>query len=709
MNIITSKGWHSTGDMIWSDTQGPYLVGLDFIPFEFDNEDFPLNYICVGYRKSGQNVWFVKTDEETWELCLDIAKMGSRKVILKKLPTKSEKTLVFVEKAWAKHGKENFCYSKVQMKFLTKEVKIICKIHGIFRIKPRLHLLGRKCLECEQMAKMEQRRDDFIVKSTEKHQGKYTYEKVKPLDVKDKAEITCPDHGSFFQNIHSHMSGRGCSLCPKTDFRVTDLKGFILRSNQTHNFKFDYSKAIYINKDVPIEIICSIHGSFWQKPSVHRKSGCPACWKERRANAKRKPFETFLKEAREMFGLQYDYSKTKYISAHKKIIIICPKHGEFEQSPNNHIRGCGCSKCGRRGQFNTKDYISLARELRGSFYDYSKVLYEASDKDIIIICPNHGEFSQRATAHLQGQNCPKCAKVHRRTREEFIKEASLVHKNKYQYPDCIFVNLDSEINVICPDHGEYKQKAVYHLRGSGCLKCAGKYRRTTEEFRNECSKIHKGRYDYSKTQFTVVNELITIICPDHGEFDQIAINHLSGCGCPKCGKKAAGNATRSNSKEFREKAKITHGELYDYSLVDYISSKDKVLIICHLHGSFLQTPSAHLRGSGCPTCRSSRGEKEISIILKSYQIPYESEKKFVDCVNVGHLRFDFYVEKLNLLIEYDGIQHFKPVERFGGEEALLETQYRDSIKTKFAGDNGYTLLRIRYDEDIKEKLLPFLE
>lgn len=701
MNFLSSKGWSSKGDRIWSETQGPFLNGLDFFLFDF-SEEFPEEtYVCVGYNQQGNNIWLVR-EKNSWVLYLDKSAKRNTRVQLVKIPERTEKTLSFVEKAQGKYGKK-YDYSEVVFAGLTKKVRIICSFHGPFLISPRLHLLQRACSECEIFAKMEQRREDFVQRATKKHKGKYTYEKVKPLAAGDKAEITCPEHGSFFQNIHSHLAGRGCKSCPKKLFRVVDLKTFIQRSNETHNNKFDYSESIYVNKDTLLKIICPIHGPFLQTPTVHRQSGCPDCWKDRKGDAKRKPFDVFVKEARAIFGTQYDYSKTNYVSAHIKVVIICPKHGEFEQSPNNHIRGCGCRKCGRRGQFTTRDYIELARELRGDKYDYSKVDYQNSQDQIIIICPDHGEFRQIPTNHLQGADCLKCSNIYRRTTEDFIKEVAKIHNGKYGYLKTEFTTVDSSIIITCPNHGNFEQKARDHLRGAGCQKCSKKYRRSNEEFIKESNHIHNNFYDYSKTCFSVISEKVIIICPFHGDFEQLAVNHLSGHGCIDC----AGIRKKDTLTFINEASKI-HDGLYEYPLVDYQNCKTKVIITCAIHGPFQQRPTEHLKGSGCPTCKNSQGELAVRMILKEQKVEYEAQKKFDECRNILPLPFDFFIPSLNLLIEYDGEQHYKPIKHFGGEKRLKETQYRDSIKTKFAEENGYRLLRIRYDEDIREKLLPHL-
>ncbi|WP_210131614.1 hypothetical protein [Staphylococcus sp. GDK8D30P] len=127
-------------------------------------------------------------------------------------------------------------------------------------------------------------------------------------------------------------------------------------------------------------------------------------------------------------------------------------------------------------------------------------------------------------------------------------------------------------------------------------------------------------------------------------------------------------------------------------------------------GNIFQTiPGDFLRGHCCPHCKQSRGERDIANFLKEHSIEYEFQKRFKDCKDKRALPFDFYIPALNSCIEFDGIQHFEPVDYFGGEKALKEVQRRDGIKTKYCKEKGIKLLRIRYDEDVEEKLNSILK
>ncbi len=189
----------------------------------------------------------------------------------------------------------------------------------------------------------------------------------------------------------------------------------------------------------------------------------------------------FIEKARLIHGDKYDYSKVEYINSFVKIKIICPEHGEFYQTPHNHLKKYGCSRCGRMSSINsrfssTEKFIEKARIIHGDKYDYSKVEYVHNKRKIVIVCKIHGEFSQTPNCHLKGQGCPICGKDELvnglyLTLEEFINKSRLIHGDKYDYSKVEYVGNKSPIIIICPTHGEYFQKPYHHLRGQGCMRC----------------------------------------------------------------------------------------------------------------------------------------------------------------------------------------------------------------------------------------------
>ena len=179
----------------------------------------------------------------------------------------------------------------------------------------------------------------------------------------------------------------------------------------------------------------------------------------------------------------------------------------------------------------------------------------------------------------------------------------------------------------------------------------------------------------------------------------IATNHLEKRGCPKC---AGRNKTEV---EFLFEAKQIHGDKYDYSDLNYNLNGAKVNIICPTHGAFKMNKANHIIGKqGCPLCSESKGERFIKLWLKERNILFIPQKKFAECKNKKQLPFDFYLPDYNTCVEFDGIQHYVISEWFGGKKVFDYIQLNDKIKNEYCSKNNIHLLRIRYDDNIEEKL-----
>ena len=367
-------------------------------------------------------------------------------------------------------------------------------------------------------------------------------------------------------------------------------------------------------------------------------------------------------------------------------------------------------------KLTTEEFINKAREVHGDKYDYAKVEYINSQTKVRIICPKHGEFWQTPAEHLRGRGCPKCSGKFKFNKSEFIKKAREVHGNKYDYSKVEYVNIKTKVCIICPKHGEFWQTPASHLNGNGCPNCYKESRpSTTKEFINKAREIHGDKYDYSKVKYVRSNTKVCIICPEHGEFWQRPANHLNGQECPKCAIESSKESRTSTTEDFINKAREVHGNKYDYSKVNYMNNHTKVCIICPDHGEFWQTPNNHLRGMGCPKCNSSKLESEIRLMLNEQGIKYKCRERKIPCLK--GLELDFYIPNKNIAIECQGMQHFKPVEIFGGEEAFKYTIENDSKKRKLCKENGirllyYSNLGIEYPykvfEDKKELLKEIL-
>jgi uncharacterized C2H2 Zn-finger protein len=207
-------------------------------------------------------------------------------------------------------------------------------------------------------------------------------------------------------------------------------------------------------------------------------------------------------------------------------------------------------------------------------------------------------------------------------------------------------------------------------------------------FIKKAKTIHNKKYDYSLVDY--VNSLtpVKIICPEHGVFEQRPKDHLLGKKCKKC------SGVYMDTEYFIEKANKIHGFIYSYDRTIFKKASSKVILTCEKHGDFEQTPNSHLNGSGCPICRESKGEKNIRNLLIRNNINFIRQHKFKDCINVKPLLFDFYLPEHNICIEFNGEQHYKSFNFFGGNDKLIKTQKNDSIKYDYCKNNNINLLII---------------
>lgn len=291
------------------------------------------------------------------------------------------------------------------------------------------------------------------------------------------------------------------------------------------------------------------------------------------------------------------------------------------------------------------------------------------------------------------------------TTEEMIRRYQEVHGDKYSYDNTVYTGWSNKIQVTCKYHGDFWIPSHNHLAGNGCPECGKisfhqKQAKTTEKFIEDARKVHGDKFDYSKVDYFSKRHKVLIGCREHGFFLQRPGLHLQGHGCSKCAYEEKSIKMRLNTDEWIRRAKEVHGDRYDYSQVSYVEDKIKVLIGCKKHGYFLQNPSNHLNGTGCPRCQHSKGENNIRKYLLEKNISFEEQKKFSDCRDKICLSFDFYLPDYNLLIEYQGIQHYESKEVFGGDTRLEDQIYKDNIKRYWCSNpDNPNLLEIPYYED----------
>ena len=261
--------------------------------------------------------------------------------------------------------------------------------------------------------------EEFIADARKVHGNKYDYSKTVYVNSRTKVCVTCMIHGDFLQNANDHVRGAGCPKCGAKS--TWDNRGrmttddFVIRCNNIHGNRYDYSKTVYISNKKKVIVTCKKHGDFKMTPNSHLLGcGCPLCGKENMRYLRRKTQDDFIEQAKRKHGNKYDYSLVEYVNSSKKIKIICPTHGVFEQEANTHLSGGGCPKCKSdklsllfRG--NTESFIEQAKIVHGDLYGYEKVKYVNNKENIEIVCHKHGSFYQTPNSHLRGAGCPMCA------------------------------------------------------------------------------------------------------------------------------------------------------------------------------------------------------------------------------------------------------------------------------------------------------------
>lgn len=303
--------------------------------------------------------------------------------------------------------------------------------------------------------------------------------------------------------------------------------------------KWDLSETEYINAKTKVRIICKEHGSFDVDPYSMRKGtgNCPGCSGYLRKSG------TFIEKAKSVWGDRWDYSLAVYEAYNKNILIRCKEHDlVFSQRFSTHMRGSvGCNSCRLRA-YDLESFLQEAHKLLGDRWDYSKTEYVRSNEAVTITCRVHGDFKQSPKNHLVPQvGCPTCrADASSLSTEDFLTRATQKWGDRWDYSKTMYKRNDEPFTVVCKEHGEFTTTPASHLRGDhgGCPDCqdGNRGQLTTDEFVGRAKKVWGDRWDYSNTAYVKQTKRLTIRCVEHDvSFEQFSDAHLrGGVGCPKC-------------------------------------------------------------------------------------------------------------------------------------------------------------------------------
>ena len=285
----------------------------------------------------------------------------------------------------------------------------------------------------------------------------------------------------------------------------------------------------------------------------------------------------FLERASLIHGDRYIYDQVIYINNSTKIIIKCKIHGEFLQTPKNHLAGQGCKKCSPKYIGNIDDFIEKCKKIHGDKFFYDKVNYVNSSTKVVVTCKIHGDFLITPNNHLTGADCIKCKGNYKSNKKEFISKSLDIHGDVFLYDKVEYESCIKKVIITCKIHGDFKQSPTRHLSGDGCPKCAGVYKSNKEEFIVKSVNIHGDKYCYDAVNYINNKTKIKINCLKHGEFLQTPNHHLKGVGCPSC-KKSKGEIKIENilkKNNINYKPQYTFPDLknknllcFDFGIID---------------------------------------------------------------------------------------------------------------------------------------------
>tara|TARA_R110000851_G_scaffold104230_2_gene221760 strand:- start:2611 stop:4230 length:1620 start_codon:yes stop_codon:yes gene_type:complete len=342
----------------------------------------------------------------------------------------------------------------------------------------------------------------------------------------------------------------------------------------------------------------------------------------------------------------------------------------------------------------TDQFIKEAKEIHGDNYDYSKSNYITNNKNLIIICREHGEFNKKPVHHINRvQGCPKCSKVKQtknqsKSTQQFIKEAKEVHGDEYDYGIVDYSNTKIKVKIICKTHGVFEQTPDNHLSGRGCKYCGGTTKYETKRAINVLTEIYGDKYDYNNINYTNAATKIDVVCKEHGIFTS-SFNNLTNKkrGCPYC------QINRIfDTKSFITKAKEIHDGHYTYNNTIFNGIDENTIITCANHGDIEVTPNYHLRGGGCKECYigTSKYENELKDFINSLDIKFDKNNRQI----IKPFELDIYIPSKNIAIEFNGL--------YWHSEVYKSNEYHVN-KTRLCEDNGIQLIHIFEDEWTNKK------
>lgn len=318
----------------------------------------------------------------------------------------------------------------------------------------------------------------------------------------------------------------------------------------------------------------------------------------------------------------------------------------------------------------TEDFVRKATLVHDGKYNYDKVNYVSRKEYVCITCPIHGDFWRTPAQHLTlRKGCTECSKEEQRKEREsnFLARSTEVHKGVYGYSLVKYVNSYIPVQIECSKHGMFWQTPALHAKGCGCPSCGiekigESLRMSQEEFVARANKVHGDNYDYTLVQYKTGKECVDIKCNTCGKvFQQTPQVHLLGCGCPFCSK-----TKPLTTKDFIQRAKLAHGDKYDYSKVEYKNMHTKVCIICPIHGEFWQEANVHINGGGCMQCAKKSLWDKIGR-MTTEEFVRRAKKVHKDRYDYSIVEYKGSDKKVDIICPIHGVFKQKPFKHLAGQ------------------------------------------
>lgn len=424
---------------------------------------------------------------------------------------------------------------------------------------------------------------------------------------------------------------------------------------------------------------------------------------------KRLTFQEFVERSRKNHGDKYTYHEETYNGTKKHTIITCPIHGDFPQTPKNHMEGQGCPQCGKEYAINVRkcqweDFIKESNKRFLNKYEFPNIEneYENSHSKITIRCKECGNVFQKiACDHITSADggCQQCRRL---IRTKFYTYESI---KKYQTVNAIKpfngkITKNDMVTLICPIHGEYSIRLKNFLYGKGtCRKCTcGKAKRTKDSFKAEFEIKYGGLVEADYTTFVSMSEPMVFHCKVCGNAfkraPQAMISaHYKHGPCPICSQNERSKIRTKTTEDFKRQVEAKYGKhVFDMSKTIYTKSRNLVTLKCNECGKYFTIEAnSLLQGHGCPhhNRNNSKAEQEIADYIKQLGFNVTQNER---AVLPSHKELDIYIPSHKIAIEYDGL--FWHNENIKGKDYHLN-------KTIECQENGIKLFHVFEDEWIE--------